>query len=120
MYRLTPRRLQKAEPILEKYREKLYRLCHIESVALEVELRKCWNIGYQELKHIMEGLLRLERYRYLALYYMQNHNVCVVTEFWAPLAKAYGSRKYDAEDTQKNRKKFWDNFNNQIRSGALK
>jgi len=110
MYRLTTRRLHKAEPILEKYRDKLYRHLRFEAWVFENELKECWNVGYQEIKYIMLDMLRLERYRYLVLYYMQSVNTCVVSEFQGSLAEAYGSKDFYAPDMNLRRKTFWATF----------
>jgi hypothetical protein len=118
MYRLTEKRLFKAETILEEYRDKLYRYCRFDAGQLDLALRKCWNIGYQELKSIMKDMLRHARYRYLALYYMQNISQLVVIEFKGPLANAYGSTRYDDPNTQQKRQSFWAKFNDKVKSGA--
>lgn len=113
MYRLTPRRFEKAKPILKKYRELLHRLGPTKAgfdlaANLEVELRACWNIGYQELKNIIIELSKRDYYRYLAAHYM-DHPVGpgVVCEFQSPLAELYGMKSYNPDPDCEERKAFW-------------
>ena len=85
----------------------------IQAMALERELRDCWDTGYREIKDIMIQLLKDERYVYLASYFMENSNssVGVVTEFQEPLAILYGVKSfYHDKSYKEKRKKFWDTF----------
>lgn len=114
MYRLTEIRLRKAEPILENYRRRLYERFRFEPGLLERELRECWNVGYQELKDIFKDMLKQERYRYVAIYYMENiSGAAVVSEFWEPLAEAYGVRYFRAPDMEQKCEEFWKKFRNE-------
>ncbi|HUU11629.1 MAG TPA: hypothetical protein VM431_13965 [Phycisphaerae bacterium] len=111
MYRLTQPSMRKAELILEDYRKRLYKHFRFDARSLEIELRGCWNVGYQELKDIFRDMLRLDRYRYVAIYYMENiSGSAVVSEFQKPLAQAYGVRFFRAPEMQRKRKEFWDKF----------
>lgn len=109
MASLTPRRFEAARPILDKYREQLHRTGHVDAGDLEGELRKCWNIGYQELKDIIIDLAKRDEYRYLAAYYMEHSNAPgVVTEFQGTLAALYGVESYyHAPDREEKREAFW-------------
>ena len=112
MYKLTDRRLKKAEPILEKYRTELHGRGDFMVRVFERELRDCWGLGYQELKDIFKQLSKMARYRYLATYYMENSNApTVASEFKRVLASLYGvtSRKgYDAPERELKREAFWE------------
>lgn len=115
MYRLTKIRLEKARHILEKYRDKLYRHFHFDAGQFEMELRKCWNLGYQELKSIAKELYKDARYQYVAIYYMEHSNAPgVVVEFQRLLSEAYGVKWYHAPDLQDKRDKLWDNFRRKV------
>jgi hypothetical protein len=101
MYKVTQRRLTKAQPILERHRAELHRSGMTDARAVEMALRECWNVGYQEMKDLAADLLKQERYRFLAAYYMENSNGSrqrVAMEFKDDLAKLYGIRWYDAKD----------------------
>jgi hypothetical protein len=111
MYRLTERRLMLAQPILEKHRGDLYNHQRFDCSTFEHQLRQCWNVGYQELKDIMQDLLKRERYRYVAAYYMEHSNApVVVMEFQIPLAKEYGIRNYHGNDREDKRRAYWERF----------
>jgi len=111
MYRLTERRLQTAQGILEKYREQFLRNLQFDAHTFEQELRKCWHLGYQEFKSIARNMLRIPRYRHVAVFYMEKINApVVVSEFQAPLARVYGIRHYDDPERQQKREKFWASF----------
>jgi len=121
MSRLTERRLRKAIPILEEYRDKFYRHLRFDTGLFEMELRDCLNLGYQGFKGVVKDMLRMTRYKYLALYYMENSNAPgPVSEFWGPLAKAYGVRFYRAPDMEKKRSLFWDKFANLAKRKVLR
>jgi hypothetical protein len=110
VYKLTKRRLDAAEPILEKYRSHLHKSRHMQSMVLERELRDCWGIGYQELKDIIIDLAKTDRYRLVAAYYMQHQNAPgPVSEFQKPLADLYGTPHYDPFDKDGKQKAFWEN-----------
>ncbi len=108
MASLTPRRFEKAEPILKKYREQLHRTGDTSACDLEVELRACWNLGYQELKEIFIELSKRDYYKYLAAHYM-DHPVGpgVVMEFQGTLAKLYGMKSYNPDPDCEERRAFW-------------
>lgn len=111
MYRLTQRRLQKAQSILD---EAFIFLVKTKGQAFpydfERNLRNCWNIGYQELKDIMKDVLKEEKYKYLAVLYMEAGGECVVCEFQAPLAKVHGLKYFTRDGLLANRHKFWNKF----------
>ena len=108
MYRLTERRLAKAEPILQEYRAKLHTEGAINAHGFEMELRQCWGIGYQELKSIIEDLSKIDDYVFLAAYYMEHSSAPgVVMEFKRSLARLYGIDHFDASDRKAKREAFW-------------
>jgi hypothetical protein len=110
MYRLTDRRKAKALPILQKYKTKLDSSGSINEVGFEKELCECWNVGYREIKDLIEDLAKCKEYIYLAAYYMENSNAGagVVTEFQSVLAKLYGIKWYSHNaETLAARKSFW-------------
>jgi hypothetical protein len=109
MYRLTERRLTKARNILEQHREDLYRFQYLNDAILERELATCWKVGYRELKGIFIDLLKVERYRNLAAYYMQFQNAPgPVFEFKDSLARLYGCTSYHAPDRDKRQRAYWE------------
>lgn len=109
MYRLTERRKAKAAPILEKYGAQLHQTGEIEVRRFEDALRDCWGIGYRELKDIIVEMSRMDEFKYLSAYYMENSNsgVGVVMEFQPALAKLYGIQHYHHKDLENRRKEFW-------------
>lgn len=113
MYTLTERRFKKAKSILEKYRAQMLKYKIIQAMALERDLRDCWDTGYREIKDIMIQLLKDERYVYLAAYFMENSNssVGVVMEFQEPLATLYGAKSfYHDKNYKEKRDAFWNAF----------
>jgi len=112
VYRLTERRFQKAQSILERYREELCENLTCNASRLERELRDCWEIGYQELKSIMRDLMKRDSFKHLAVYYMEHSNasVGVVDDLKAVLAKVYGVSHYCAPEMEEKREAFWEEF----------
>lgn len=111
MYKLTDRRLEVAEQILEKYRSHLIEGHRFSAPSLEHELRAVWtNVGYQEIKGIMIDMFKNhERFKYVAAFYMENSNATgVVSEFKSTLAKAYGVRSFHSSDAEKGKEEFWE------------
>jgi len=111
MYKVTERRLKKAEPILERFRMQLQKSGKVDAHRLELDLRECWNVGYQEMKWLAMGLAKLPRFRFLAVYYMENSNTggraCVASEFKGVLARIYGVKAYHSEERDSKRDEFW-------------
>ena len=109
MYRLTNRRLEAARPILDEYQTRLFSHQSFDAQALEYELREVWGIGYQELKDVAADMVKQDRYREVALFYMERSNpgTGVAAEFKPVLAKAYGVRSYDQPDRDAKREAFW-------------
>ena len=115
MYKLTPRRLEKAKDILEHYRETLFLRFTYNTDQFEKALRECWNLGYRELKDIATDMLKHERYKHIAVYYMEHSNLpVVVSEFKPVLAKVYGIQCYHAPDLKQKREAFWYHFRTEI------
>ena len=111
MASLTDRRFEKAKPILDKYRAQLHATGRISTREFEMELRRCWNLGYQELKDIIIHLSKRDHYRYLAAYYMEDGSgVGVVMEFQPVLAAMYDIDRYDQPERETARKTFWEQF----------
>ncbi len=111
MYRVTPRRLAKAQPILDAFAVQLHGKRAIDVTRFEMELRECWDVGYREMKDLAEDLLKMRRYRFLAAYYMENSNGSrdrVAAEFKEVLAKLYGIDWYESPERETKRKAFWD------------
>jgi hypothetical protein len=91
MYKLTERRLAKAVDILNAAAADLANKKHINTSTLEMQLRDCWDLGYQELKDIFCQMLKMDEYQNLAAFYMQFSNTTgVVSEFQMPLCDFYG------------------------------
>jgi hypothetical protein len=111
MYRLTQKRLASAEAILEKYRAQLFANKSFDARSFELELRHLWQTGYREMKWVAVQLLKNERYREVAVYYMEHSNpaTAVATEFKRPLASIYGVKAFDAPEREQMQKKFWAN-----------
>ncbi len=121
MYRLTKMRLQKAKPILEKYLAQLNQRYAFDVGGFESELKECWNLGYQELKGIAEDMSKNDRYRYLAIYYMEHSNTPgIVSEFQPLLAKAYGISWYYDTDREKKQVEFWAAFKANVGRNAAR
>ncbi|MGA2221868.1 MAG: hypothetical protein ABSH21_08845 [Verrucomicrobiia bacterium] len=107
---LTERRLEKAKPILEKYRTQLHGSGRIVAGWLEQELKDCWGCSYKGLKTIFIQLSKITRYRYLAAYYMKKDAPAIVEEFKPVLAGLYGIDDYDSPDRERKQKAFWQEF----------
>ena len=110
MYRVTSRRLAMAQPILDTFTTEIHSKGRIDATRFEMALRECWDVGYQEMKDLAEDLLKMQEYRFLAAYYMENSNGSrdrVAMEFKEVLAKLYGIKWYDSPDREVKRKAFW-------------
>ena len=119
MYRLTERRLAKALDILEKYRAQLRKRVCFEPRCFEGELRECWDVGYREMKDLAEDMLKHERYRHVAAYYMEHSNTPgVVVEFQQPLSEVYGIKWYHAPNMPEKRDAFWAKFEARVGDGS--
>jgi hypothetical protein len=120
MSRLTKDRLTAAEPVLDRYLDKLRRDRFFSAAALERELSDLWRIGYQQVTGVIADLAGHPGYRLVAAYYMENvaadalgppdaapRASDVAPEFHVPLAKLYGLPSYDAPDREQKRSEFW-------------
>ena len=122
----TAERVEHAAPILDRYNEQLHRDGEINSVALELELREAWCVGYQALKTIMIALMQYPKYEHLAAYYgefsnpammsesegafytLEPHEMCVISDFEQPLAEVYGASTWHHDHTLKSkREEYW-------------
>lgn len=94
---LTPVRLEKIRPLLDESVQSLAATGNI-SPGFERQLRDTLKTtGYQSLKPLMvqlAGKRNDERYRLVALRYMESGVPGVVSEFQGTLAEAYGLRSY--------------------------
>ena len=119
MYRLTERRLAKALDILEKYRAQLRKCMRFEAGCFERELCECWGVGYREMKGLAEDMLKNERYRHVAVYYMEHSNTPGVSDnFKDPLSRVYGIKWYNDPDMPEKRDMFWAKFKEETRTEA--
>lgn len=111
----TIRRQRAAYDILENYRKRLYQGDRFDQRALELELRKRWDTGYQFLKQVAHGMLLSSRYRYLAVYFMEDEYPCIVSEHSFYLQEIYGDMwRYCSEKDPKLRARFWQFFRETI------
>ena len=109
MSKLNDERLQEAKEILERYRDTLLKIHTFDARSLERELRKLWNVGYQELKPLIYAMAQHGRYQEVAAYYMEHSNAPgVVSEFKPHLAALYSMKSYNAADRAEKQKAFWD------------
>jgi hypothetical protein len=110
MYKLTDRRLDTAELILEEARASLIERGSINPYSFEHQLREIWNIGYQEIKDVMNDIVkRHPRFKFVAIYYMENSNPGgVVSEFKKTLASEYGLPSYDRNAIASLRERYWE------------
>ena len=110
MYKLTDRRFHAAELILEEARASLIEHRSINSSTFENQLREVWNIGYQEIKDVMNDIVKhYPRFKFVAIYYMENSNPGgVVSEFQDTLASEYGLPSYDRCTIDSLRHKYWE------------
>ena len=120
MYRLTDRRLAKAEQLLEQYRSELVEHGRFNVTAMDHELKDLWNIGYQELKDVVVDMYKNhDRYKYVAVYYMEHSNdIGVAGEFKPILADAYGLKRYHDDDLDASRQRFWENATAELQGSA--
>ena len=111
----TIRRQKMAYDILESYRKRLYEGNRFDQRAFELELKKCWDTGYQFLKQVAHAMLLSSRYRYLAIYFMEDGYPCVVSEHKRYLREVYGDAGECSfsKDTVL-RHKFWSFFQDVI------
>lgn len=103
------KRRESAQPILENYRAKLFANRSFDAQAFERELRDLWKTGYQEMKSISLDMLKNERYREVAAYYMEHSNAGtgVAAEFKLALASLYGVKSFHAAECDDMRERFW-------------
>lgn len=112
MSRLTKDRLTAAEPVLDRYLDKLRRDRFFSAAALERELSDLWRIGYQQVTGVIADLAETPGYRLVAADALGPPDaapraVDVAPEFHASLAKLYGLASYDAPDRERKRSEFW-------------
>lgn len=120
MSRLTPDRLAAAEPVLDRYHDKLRRDRFFSAFALERELSDLWRLGYQEVAGAVIDLLDDPRYALVAAYYMENvsadplappdaapPSAGVPADYRGPLANLYGAPSFGSPDFQEKRSSFW-------------
>ena len=112
MSRLTERRLEKALPILERYRDELRKTGSIEPIIMERELAECWKSDYKGMKDIFIDMSFDDDFKYIAIYYMQHQAPDVVREFQDRLASVYGLSywHFNAELRECAARIFWDEF----------
>lgn len=109
MYKLTKRREDKALTILVESHEALVVSGAFDVHDFERKLRDCWGVGYHELYAILDDACKDERWRYVAVYYMERIMPALTMELRSALAKAYGmANQGEGSDWQVCRKKFWD------------
>ena len=96
--RFTIRRQKSAYDVLEHYRKRLYDSDRFDQRMLELELKECWDTGYQFLKQVAHAMLLSSRYRYLSIYFMEDGFPCIVSEHQHYLQEIYGGvQKYGSE-----------------------
>jgi hypothetical protein len=120
MYRLTDLRFKKSKEILEKYHDQFYRSFEFDARAFECELKECLKTGYKEIGDIAVGLLKDDKYRHVALYYMEHcDGQCVRSEFKGHLADAYEISAYDIQRREDKKEEFWSRFKADVLGNAL-
>lgn len=62
MYRLTPRRLKKAMPLLGLHRAELHKTKRMDARGFEMELWECRDVSYHENKSVAEDFAKNKRY----------------------------------------------------------
>ena len=107
MASLTKKRLEAATPILERYREKLLENGDFRIAELESELKDCWGIGFTDLKSIMPEMLKNERFRLVAVKYLEQTNgTGVPVHFQEFLCDVYGIDHFGSHVPEA-KKHFW-------------
>jgi len=112
VYTLTEPRLTEAKPILEEFRTILHSKGKIDAIKFEWRLRKCLDVGTSRMKDLAEGLSKIERYRFLAVYYMENSRESkeIAPELEGVLARIYGIKSYHHPELSSKRAAFWDSM----------
>ncbi len=105
---LTPSRLNRAKPNLDRYRDLLLKTGKLNFPAFEKELKEAWKVGYQELKSMIIDLVKRQEYTPLAVRYMEEGEPGVAAEFKRHLAKIYDVKSYHAKDREEKQKQYWD------------
>ncbi len=120
------RRLQ-AQKILGLFDAQLHLERAINAVALEFELCRAWDVGFQAVKAIMIDIMANHpQYEHLAAYYAEfsNHamatsldppfydeevrKMCVIPEFRLPLAVIYGASSWHNDTALADkRREYW-------------
>lgn len=111
MYRLTERRRRAASEILDRHTRILHDSRSCDALHLEMELRRCWDLGYQELKGVMIDMVaHHQEYAHLAAWYMEHINPTgVVVEFQESLEKLYGvSYWYHDPQREEKARAYWE------------
>ena len=108
---MTDRRLQQAEPVLEKYRVQFVRAGRFDAGELENEIKTLFDVGYQEAKDLLSDLAKQPRYLLIAAYYMQHiYPQGPAAEFKPVLANIYGAKSYHHADGPEKQESFWQRF----------
>jgi hypothetical protein len=115
--KFTVKKQEIAEEILERYRCQLFNNGKFRQMSLENELKSCWNTGYQTIKQYAHDMMLSPRYRYVALYLMENAYPNIICEHQQYLCEAWGcpyARHPSNKDANKCRRRFWDFFKSDI------
>jgi hypothetical protein len=109
MSELTPEQFEQAKDIIEKYRDCLFRTKWMNAHSFEREIRELWQLGYQDIKELIEELSHHGRCEQVAVYYMEHSNGGrVVSEFQGRLAEIYGIDWYYADDRPAKQAAYWE------------
>ena len=118
MYKLTQKREEKAAEILGSYQKQMAQSDSIDCSGFEMELRKCWGLGYRELKGIVIDMSRRPEYERMAAYYMQNQNALgPVSEFKGRLGQLYGVKRYSSKGAKEGREAYWSKVTGESQDG---
>lgn len=110
-YRMTDRRMEKAQPILDTYRGRWVKSGFYDVQQFENEIKQTLDLHYKQAQDVLVDLLKNQRYQLMVLYYMQHHNVPgPPSEFKRHLAKAYGLKIYDCSEREEAQNSFWKRF----------
>jgi hypothetical protein len=109
MSEITVAQFEQATDLIEKYRTWLFKTKWIDVHAFERELRELWDLGYQDIKPLIEELSNHGRCEQVAVYYMEHSNGGrVVSEFQGRLAEVYGIDWYYSDDRLAKQAAYWE------------
>lgn len=108
---LTPDRLTKIEPVLDRYRDELRRTKGFCPTLLSNEIEALLDVGHFSVKRIMGRLCDHPKHVHVAVYWIKNFNgTGPSSDLKGVIASAFGADSYDSADRSWTENLFWAPF----------